>query len=565
MLMMTLLFACNRNDEITKDQLSIDQGDIEVLLRNSVTGTVFDEYGVPVEGAKIKVNDEDYYTDINGVFNIQNTLLPDTGAVLTFSKSGYFAQYEKVKPKINGFQNLIISLYEKKGAQAIQSNINSEIFFYDNILKLSIAKNNLLKLNNELYNGSAKITIKSDDNQDFFLQPIPNSGGYTNLSGITKNGTVKNISPLFSFFVNFESDKGELLLVKDSVDLRITNNFFLFSGQKILVWNYDEKSGNWIEKSSELIDQTTQSVQIKIKDQGYFIISPDYAGLADITGKVTYNDGNPASNSFLLFEDINASFSTVTITDQNGEYSVQVPINSEITCFDSHCGLIQNEHNLGLINSDRVFNLTISNSAEKININNIFKQNGSIVNNGFAGIISDFDITAYYRIKNDSMVQVISTNRCNPKMLFYDLDNLPIVKQSDIIDVSNPGFNSHDFPVKYETQSYFYITDNTNTLDIFDAKPMFIEDAGIYYLSNNSNSLNVFLKFTKTGQSQYEGDLAYIKFSDSVVQFFESDPSDTLQIEIISDNSTELSCSFTGTLTIESVKRNINGYFKIQK
>lgn len=560
-----IIFACNRNDEITKDQISIDNGDIEVLLRSSVSGSVFDENGLPVESAIIEVNGEVYYTDINGVFNMQNTLLPDTGAVIKFSKSGYFTQYEKVKPKLNGFQNLIISLYEKNGAQVIQSNTNSELFFSDNTIKLSITKNNLQKSNNETYNGSAKIIIKSPDNQQFFIQPIPNSGGYANLNGITKNGTIKNISPLFSFFVNCESDKGELLKFKDSITFSIANNLFLLTGQKISVWNYDEKSGNWLEKSSKFTEQSSQSVQIKIKDQGYFIISPDYSGLADISGKVTYNDGNPASYIFLLFQDNNASFSTIVITDQNGQYSVQVPKNLEIKCFGSNCGITESEHNLGLINNDKVFDFIINSSSETININNIYEQNGNIVNNGFAGIISDFGITEYYRIKNDSMGQVISTNSCNPHMILYDLDNLPIVKQSNIIDISNPIFNSQDHPAKYETQSYYYIIDDNNNLDIFDAQPTFFEEAGIYYLSNNSNSINVFMKFAKTGQNKYEGALAYVKFNNSVVQYFESDPSDTLELEIISDNSSELSGSFTGTLTIESNKTNISGYFKIQR
>ena len=163
------------------------------------------------------------------------------------------------------------------------------------------------------------------------------------------------------------------------------------------------------------------------------------------------------------------------------------------------------------------------------------------------------------------MGQVISTNSCNPHMILYDLDNLPIVKQSNIIDISNPIFNSQDHPAKYETQSYYYIIDDNNNLDIFDAQPTFFEEAGIYYLSNNSNLINVFMKFAKTGQNKYEGALAYVKFSNSVVQYFESDPSDTLELEIMSDNSSELSGSFTGTLTIESNKTNISGYFKIQR
>jgi len=562
--LLSSILACNRNDEITKTLIDIDKNDVEFLFRSSLSGTVINTEGMPIEGVKITANGEDFFSGQDGYFNISNTLLNDTGEVITFSKPGYFSQFEKIVPEGNSFQSLFISMYEKTGYKTVKTSENTNISFYNGEISFSNRKNNLITNNSELYNGNANIYLKSSGDQNQFPPIIPNSGSSFNLNGINSQGNLSLIYPVVSFLIQCETENAKQLFFKDSVNLSFSKNIIPVEGQKITLWHYDEINGNWHAKQNFYVDFSSDRVSFNIKDQGYYLLGPDFSDLKEISGRITYSNGLPVKFSDLLFSDKNSGFFTFAFTDEKGEYFIQVPEGSDIVMSITNCFEPGFEYQLGFINADKVFNVAIDDQPVNIQINSVLNHNGQPANNAFAEIKSGIFISEYYKIKNDSTGQNIQTGDCNPQMILYVLDDLPLVRQSAQIDLTQ-NFNTSDYHAKFETQSYLYLYDNMGQIEKFDAQPLFYIEDGIYYLMNNSFEMGIFLKFGKTGQDKYEGDIAFVSLTNQELQVFESDPSDPVKLEITTNNSNEIGGSFTGKVTINNLKTDITGYFKIQK
>jgi hypothetical protein len=263
--------------------------------------------------------------------------------------------------------------------------------------------------------------------------------------------------------------------------------------------------------------------------------------------------------------DKKSSFVTFAFTDENGYYYVQTPEGSDLIITGMQCGVPGIEFSLGVVNSDKVFDFNIEGSPIKLQLNGIYNHVGIMANKAFAGITSGFGMSEYYKINNDSMGTSIPVNQCLSTMYLYDLDDLPLVKQSDGFDASDPFIIIENYPAVIETQSFIYVYDNMDKIEVFDAQPAFFNENGIYYIANNGFNSGVFIKFAKTGTDKYEGDIAYLTFTNGELQLFESDPADALEFEIYNNNSSEISGYFDGTLTIDNIKTNINGYFKVQK
>jgi hypothetical protein len=560
---LAFLLSCNRDDEITKTRINIDEGDIEFLFRSSFSGTIIDANGEPIGGVNISVNGEDHYSNEDGIFSITNTLLNDTGEVVIFSKTGYFNQFEKIVPKVNSFNSLFIKMHDKSGAKTIKSDENSSILFADGNITFSSNKNNLITPNAAPYNGNANIYVKSS--ADPFFPVLPNSGNQDYFQGISTNVSEENIFPINSFLIQCESANGSELLFKDSVTIKLSKDLIPVSDQNITLWYYDEKNGNWTVTKSKYVDFSSEPIIFNIKNQGYYLLSPAYTGLVEITGQVTYNDGSPARFIDLLIDDKKTSFVTFAFTDENGNYFVQMPKGSDLTITGMNCGELGNELSLGIVNSDKIFDFIIEGSPLFFHLYGILNNEGMMANKAFAGISSGFGMSEYHKISNDSMGTSIPVSKCLSTMFLYDLDDLPIVRQSSGFDASDPFVNIANYPAVFETQSYIFVYDNQDKIELFDAQPVFFNENGIYYISNNGFKSSIFIKFAKTGQDKYEGDIAYLEFINSEFQIFESDTSGALVFEIFNDNSSEISGSFTGTLTIDNIKTNVNGYFKIQK
>lgn len=95
-----------------------DDGFISAYVSTTVTGIVFDEDHVPVEGAKIMAHGHVRYSDPNGVFIFQNISVQKHRCFVTVEQNNNFSIMRSRRPITNGVTRLDVHLISHDGAIA---------------------------------------------------------------------------------------------------------------------------------------------------------------------------------------------------------------------------------------------------------------------------------------------------------------------------------------------------------------------------------------------------------------------------------------------------------------
>ena len=105
--------SCDKNSTDTTDD-----GFVSAYVSTTVTGIVFDENHVPVEGAKIIAHGHVRYSDPNGVFVFQNISVQKHRCFVTVEQSNNFSIMRSRRPITNGVTRLDVHLISHDGAIA---------------------------------------------------------------------------------------------------------------------------------------------------------------------------------------------------------------------------------------------------------------------------------------------------------------------------------------------------------------------------------------------------------------------------------------------------------------
>lgn len=577
-LLFVLIFSCNREDVIEKEFTNTDPIDIEFFNRSSISGQVFDENNLPLSNVEIKYYneksiEETIISDENGIFKIENKPLKEKGQLLTFEKSNHFKQYATVKPKPNKLSFLNIFQQKKEGGKIIDPKIQNKLSYYQNQINCTIPKNIFKDKNRNQYNNEVNFFIKAPYLEENFVFLDPGFGIPSSDFGQTIGGDETSVAPVFSFLVEFENQNGSQLDIDNPLNIEVQLDFSLFSNyENLFLWHFDNTTGHWIEKSEIDLSSSFPNLTFEIDKSGYYILSEKYSIKSEFSGFVYYSDGTPAKNTLieLMTHDSISIFTyEASITDADGKYYFNHQNNEELILRVYGCDFSVFSDFTPDIQSSIIEDIILEqNFKEKYNLTiNSF---GNSIEKGFAEILDYQSFSPYidiYPIINDSSEINFSFYSCEPYLVFYNLDYLPIVKSSLPIVVSNnQNYNPNDYSIDYNVEQYLYADINNNQENIFDTNVFqFLEDNNnqVYNISSSLNDNFSALRFTK-GENLCH--FSYFKFNDEIdYDLYESTDDNPLQLEIISEDNFTISGHFYGNLNHNGQDKYIDGYFKAYK
>ena len=566
------MFSCNREDIIKKDAYDYDPIEIKYLIRSSVTGYIADENNIPIANAEIKFGDKNLFTNEEGYFQIKNDLLNKEGEIMEIYSQNHFTQYAVVQPELNKITQINIIQQKRSNAKTIDSKIDNQEQFYNSKIICNIPKNIFSKTDKTDYNGQVKIYVKSpflDQNNQY---QNPSMGIPRSNTGISMDSTETVVLPIFSTLVKFETSNEEPLDIKQKIDIKTFLDFSTFNdNDHLYLWKFDNNSGKWIAKSQVSYDFTDNSLSFEIKDQGYFIIAQYNIPIVSIEGEVTYDDGTPARlvPVEIINKNNNSTLTGMIFTDCCGYYYCYVEQNSDIVLRFIDCNNTAFEIPLGQISSSSINNIILPynfNNSFTINIENIFNDNNDVVNNGYVEI-TDYDLfSTYIPVLPDSTGIVLNIHTCDPVLVLYDLDNLPDVKKSNEIYLSQvPNFNSYDYPANDIDDDYIYATIDNNE-SIFDSHPWISKEDQGYVLSNSDLNCQLVIYFYKDyNTNDYLGQISYFKFDDNAqIENYISSETDPVVFDI-TENQESITAYYSDSIFYDNDIKLIEGYFKFKK
>ena len=220
-----LFSTCKKEDSIVIDDPVITTPDENfnpppppVFINGSVTGTVVDENGEPLEGVNITTNTINTATDQNGVFILKDISLDQHGALVTAEKDGYYYNAKTIRPESGLMVYTKMMLLEKMLSGSISSSTGGIVSTTDNAT-IEISPNSVIDADGNAYVGNVNVyaTWLDPTGEDLMLE-MPGD-----LRGVnTGNGQVQ-LTTFGMIGVELEGDGGEPLPNSIRTNLRRLN------------------------------------------------------------------------------------------------------------------------------------------------------------------------------------------------------------------------------------------------------------------------------------------------------------------------------------------------------
>lgn len=557
-----VFFSCNRDDFYQKTEINIEPSDYLQLKKTNLTITVTDEFGNALRDVNVNYGENSVTTDENGQFYFTGVLLNDNGELFTFSKDGYFNQYNKIYPRLNETLEINVSLYKQDNPNTISSNSSFKSDFYDNMFAIYSKAGNFLDQNTVVYNGDVKLFLKSNALNPYFINSTPNNGDNTIIISSQVNSSTIEIFPLISFYTTFQKPSGEPLLIKDSLSLSIDEGLVNLNIGNLTLLYYDENAGNWISKGA-IINNGSGSLDFKIKKAGYYAIGVYDLGQATITCNFKYSNGIPVDFGYVEIKNMTYNYVLNIFTDENGKCEFEVPEGSDLKLILYNC-IIADSFQLSGINGDVSKDFTLKEAPYSFQFLNIKNSQNEYIKHGVICIDKNFGTNNVF-FNSDSILNQVFLTPCDETSTIYDLDNLPDVYNSYPIFYDGQDINPSDYPTIEYTPSYFYLKFEDSGEELFEGKPSVSYEDGSYFIQNNFISSIVLIKVGKTNNNSYKGDIALIQN-----QYFDHNPtfnlikSENTSFQL-SENSNEIFGSFTFDLVINGSKKSCTGFLRIPK
>ncbi len=242
-----LLFLGSCREDVNETDIEVITEEVEVNVVGRVMGKIVDESGNPMSSAQIQAGNEIVYTDANGEFETEETILRQGSGQIIIKKNGYFTQVSKVTSRADDTSYEKVTLLERGAGQELNASQGADLVTADG-LRLSFPPNSLKTANGTPYNGTAKVYSKILD---------PTDGDFSEqmtaqLVAKTLGSEVKNLKPYLIINLELEGENGEELGIKDDVivemDFPIPDELENeLGGDEVPSWHYDLEEEFWLE------------------------------------------------------------------------------------------------------------------------------------------------------------------------------------------------------------------------------------------------------------------------------------------------------------------------------
>lgn len=216
-------------------------------VNGSVSGSVFNDQGIPIANASVMIGTKMVYTNAKGSFNTPAISLDKYLTSIQVSASGYYTSFRSISGH-KGKNYITISLIAKTLAGSFNNNSGGIISLSNGTSITFVANSFLIKNSGAAYNGSVRAFLN-------YIDPVINgkrSAVCNQLLG-TDGDKLFALKSAGMFVAEFESDAGEPLQLASgheaNVKLPIPPQLVSGAPSTIDTWSLGE-NGIWIKEGS---------------------------------------------------------------------------------------------------------------------------------------------------------------------------------------------------------------------------------------------------------------------------------------------------------------------------
>ena len=369
---MIFMSAC-RKDEII--DTTITETVEEEFFLTTITGTVEDLTGTPVENASVRVGNKSILTDKNGIFFLENVSTSNIGTYVQVNKAGYFHAGNNIYTSTPATFKTRIVLSPYVNTVNFSANEGLDYTFQDEARV--VIPPNAISLNGSAYTGD--VTVHStwlDPTKDVTYLTMP--GDLTAVTAENESATLQSFGMVG---VDLISDSGQRLQITEgmtaTVEFPVPNELQSEANSTIALWHFDEVEGVWVEEGQASLEGNKYIANVS----HFSWWNCDFAFETTLLC-INFVDrlGNPFYADNILLELTAAGFGTASayINDES-QYCGIVPsgVLMELNIY-THCGTSIHTESIGPF-SDVITEIEIQ----------IFDQSNEIVT--VSGLITDCD------------------------------------------------------------------------------------------------------------------------------------------------------------------------------
>ncbi len=443
---MAILFFASCQKEVSGDgSNTVLLPDFTVKVASSVSGFVTDENDAPVMGASVTAGTGSASTDKYGYFEIKNTQVVQTAAVVTVSKPGYFKGIKTYIAQTDKAAFFRIKLIPKTIAGTVPAATGGSVTLANGLSIVFPANAVVNASTNTAYSGTINVAAHwiSPTATDLNLE-MPGD-----LRGISADGSLKTLTTYGMVAVELTGTSGELLQIatgqKATLTMPIPSAILSNAPATIPLWSFDETKGLWKEEG-----QAVKSGSNYVGDVSHFSFwNCDVpANYVQFNCTVKNSDGIPISQALVKISVVgNPNNAGYGYTDSSGYVGGAIPANSQLLLeifpgYFCNTAIYSQNFSSGTSNvSLGIITVNLSSGIATVS-GTVTNCTGNPVTNGF--IISQIDNYYYrYALSNTgsfSFTSVLCNNTANAVFIAEDLTSLQ--QSTPVNQTLVPGANA---------------------------------------------------------------------------------------------------------------------------
>ncbi len=324
------LFGCREDVDTEFDTTTVTNPPVVIddydptsnLVSGTVSGYIFDEADVPVEGATVRMRGVSYTTDDEGYFLAKDVELDAEGTFFTVEKNGYFDGSRRFYPRANVVSYTRVQLMELNNIGSFASNTAATLTGTDGI-KLSFPANGIKKADGTIYNGDVTVAAKwLDPTADNVTELMPG-----NLFGLNNKVEEVALATYGMMAVELFGENGEELNVADGKKVELSFPLPADMGStapdEIPLWSFeDAQYGIWVEEG-----KATRQGDFYVGEVSHFSFWNCDAPfpIVFVEGRLLTDNGAPIADAVVKVQVASTSICGYGYTDSEGYFSGKLP------------------------------------------------------------------------------------------------------------------------------------------------------------------------------------------------------------------------------------------------
>ncbi|MFV1873131.1 MAG: hypothetical protein ACMZ64_07410 [Oleiphilus sp.] len=302
-------------------------------------GTVLSyQGGSAVENAEVVIRYEDQVlratTNENGAFQV-NSFTTESRISFTADAEGY-AEHTTILALGSSIEEQLSIRLQVADLEADFDSTEAQTFtdVVNNLTLLELPANALVDQNGTAFNGTATVEITVIDPA---LDAATMPGDYLVQPDGASPAMIESFGALA---VTFGSDQGELNLANgQSASIRIPVSSLYdetTAPSSIPLFYFDEETGYWVEEGQATLEvDGTTGLAVYVGEVSHFTVwnADQIINTVTLTGSVLDEQGAAVANVMIRSEGRDYNGQSFAYTDENGEYSIQVRVDSDLILY----------------------------------------------------------------------------------------------------------------------------------------------------------------------------------------------------------------------------------------